>query len=72
MTKTAFNRDGILSNDDRLASASKCLSLLAGHEDKMRQRDAEFVSDMHINISSGYISERQLAWLRDLVEKFAQ
>lgn len=71
MTKTAFNRDNVLSSDDRLASARKCLSLLAPEVENMGQKEAEFVGDMENKIDHFGVSERQLAWLRDLVTKYA-
>jgi hypothetical protein len=74
MTKTAFDRDGILTPDDRLTSARKCVSLLEPHALEMNPRDTSFLSSMVLETrkTSGTVSERQLAWLRDLVEKYAQ
>jgi len=71
MSKAAFDRDNILDNDERKVAAEKCLSLLAGHEDSMGSREAEFIENMNDNISRWGVSERQLAWLRDLVAKYA-
>lgn len=71
MTQTAFERDGILSSDDRIASARKCLALLASETGGMGDREAEFVEDMQTRIDRYGVSERQLAWLRDLVTKYA-
>lgn len=71
MTKTAFDRDGILSNDERLTSARKCLGLRAGREHEMNDWEQEFVSDMGEKVANGWCSERQLAKLRDIVEKCA-
>jgi hypothetical protein len=70
MTQTAFNRDNILSSDDRLKSARKCLALLASETGGMGDKEASFVSDMQDNIDRWGVSERQLAWLRDLVSKY--
>lgn len=69
MTKTAFNRDDVLSAAERNRSATKCLSLLEGNEAKMTDRERDFVENMGAREE---FSERQLAWLRDLVEKYAQ
>ena len=71
MTKAAFNRDGILDEDERLISARKCLALLSGETERMGEREAEFVEDMENKIDSFGVTERQLAWLRDLVSKYA-
>lgn len=72
MTKTAFDRDNILNEDDRLASARKCLRLLLPEVDNMGEKEASFVTSMEEKIDSYGVSERQLAWLRDLVGKYAQ
>lgn len=72
MTQTSFNRDNILSNDERLVSASKCLTLLEDYTEQMRSNEASFVESMVDQVGNGRVSERQLAWLRDLVEKYAQ
>lgn len=71
MTKAAFDRDGILNDDERLTSARKCLALLSGETGRMGEREAEFVDDMENKIDSFGVTERQLAWLRDLVSKYA-
>jgi hypothetical protein len=72
MTQTAFNRDGVLSADERAASARKCLELLAPEIDGMGDREAQFVTEMQEKIDRWGVTERQLAWLRDLVGKYAQ
>lgn len=71
MTRTAFSRDNVLSADDRLASARKCLALLAPEMGGMGEKEAAFVEDMENKIDNYGVSERQLAWLRDLVTKYA-
>jgi hypothetical protein len=71
MTKTAFDRDNILSPEDRLASARKCLSLLLPEVNGMGDKEADFVNDMENRIEHFGVTERQLAWLRDLVTKYA-
>lgn len=72
MTKTAFDRDGILSPEDRLASARKCVSLLDSHVNEMTLGESTFFRNQSSEVRKikGYISERQLAWLRDLVSKY--
>lgn len=71
MTQTAFNRDNVLSEDDRLKSARKCLTLLEPETGSMGDKEAQFVADMQDKIDRWGVSERQLAWLRDLVSKYA-
>lgn len=71
MTKTAFNRDNVLSDDDRLKSARKCLALLTAETASMGEREAAFVEEMSEKLERWGCSERQLAWLRDLVTKYA-
>lgn len=72
MTRTAFNRDDVLTPQDRIESARKCLELLAPEVDGMDDRESRFVTEMQEKIDRWGVSERQLAWLRDLVEKYAQ
>lgn len=72
MTQTAFNRDNILNDDDRLKSARKCLVLLEPETGSMGDKEAQFVSDMQDKIDRWGVSERQLAWLRDLTQKYCQ
>ena len=72
MTKAAFDRDNILTPEDRLASARKCLALLSTEKNFMGDKEAQFVEDMEDKMERFGVSERQLAWLRDLVEKYAQ
>lgn len=71
MTRTAFERDNVLSADDRLASARKCLALLGPETSSMGDMESEFVENMQDRIDRYGVSERQLAWLRDLVSKYA-
>lgn len=71
MTKTAFTRDNILTPQDRLDSARKCLALLEPETGGMGDKEAAFVEDMQNKIDQFGVSERQLAWLRDLVTKYA-
>jgi len=71
MTKPAFERDNILTPDDRLASARKCLALLEPEAGSMGDMESEFVESIQNRIDHYGVSERQLAWLRDLVSKYA-
>jgi len=71
MTKTSFNRDNVLSPEERVQSAVKCLSLLSDETERMTEKEADFVNDMEIKIDHFGCTERQLAWLRDLVSKYA-
>lgn len=71
MTRTAFNRDGILTPEERITSARKCLGLLLSETDSMGEKEAGFVTEMSEKIDQWGVSERQLAWLRDLVSKYA-
>ena len=71
MSKLAFNRDNVLSPQDRIDSARKCLGLLSPLTEGMGEREAQFVGEMEEKIGRWGVSERQLAWLRDLVEKYA-
>lgn len=76
MSKTQFKRDGILNSSERSEAGCKCLKILrdAGIEsDDMGEGDGSFYSQQcdraaQINWEP---SERVLAWLRDLVEKYA-
>lgn len=75
MTKTAFNRDGVLTSEERAASARKCVNLLGAVDPhSMREKDWTFFCDQLAESKKFQYapSERQLAWLRDLVEKYAQ
>lgn len=71
MTQTAFNRDGILTHEERQTSARKCVALLKDNVNAMNQKEADFVDDMIGKVEAYGATERQLAWLRDLVEKYA-
>jgi len=72
MTKPAFNRDGILSPAERVASARKCLDLLLPEIESMGDIEAQFVTEMGNKINRWGVTERQLMWLRDLCSKYAQ
>jgi hypothetical protein len=47
MTKPAFNRDGILSPAERVASARKCLDLLLPEVESMGDIEAQFFVEPH-------------------------
>jgi hypothetical protein len=70
VARPAFERDNILTPEERLASARKCLRLLSPAIGGMGEKEAEFVDDMENKVDRFGVSERQLAWLRDLVEKY--
>lgn len=73
MTKTAFERDNILTPEERAVSARKCLAILAdASSEDMRMRDYEFVPDQRTKAKyrSYTPSERELAYLRDICSKF--
>lgn len=72
MTKPTFNRDGILTDDERLRSARKCLALLVSETSSMGERESEFVEEMSEKLERWGCSERQLMWLRDLTGKYCQ
>jgi hypothetical protein len=73
MTRTAFDRDNVLTPEDRLVSARKCVRLLEPHAQDMSPGETSFLSSITLEVRKiqGIISERQLAWLRDLVTKYA-
>ena len=72
MARAAFNRDNVLTPEERIASARKCIALLSPELDAMAEREYQFVGEMSDKIDRWGVTERQLAWLRDLVEKYAQ
>ena len=69
MSKTAFNRDNVLSAQERADAARKCLSIIEDNVDALGQTERQFVERMQENIDRYGVSERQLAWLRDISEK---
>lgn len=71
MSRFALNRDNVLTPQDRIDSARKCLALLSPLTEGMGEREAQFVGEMEEKIDRWGVSERQLAWLRDLTEKYA-
>lgn len=75
VTRPAFQRDNILSDDERAVSGRKCLSILASvAPDRMRSRDRAFY-EQQVRAAKflGFVpSEPTLQWLRDLVERYAQ
>lgn len=77
MTRAAFNRDNVLTPEERATSARKCIQILDAEEiatDDMRAKDYEFYISQRAEAKRiDYApSEPQLQWLRDLVEKYAQ
>lgn len=75
MAKTQFNRDGILDSPERSEAGRKCLQILADVDtDKMSEKNREFYLGQDAaadRFTNWCPSERQLAYLRDLVEKYA-
>lgn len=66
----AFQRDNVLSLDERNVSARKCLALLEDYTERMNAKELSFVEDMPDKIERWGCSEPQLQWLRDLVSKY--
>jgi hypothetical protein len=62
-------RDNVLSDNERNASARKCLALLEDCTEKMNAKELSFVEEMPDKIERWGCSEPQLQWLRDLVSK---
>lgn len=65
-----FQRDNVLTPDERNRSAYKCLALLEDCTARMNARELAFVEDMPEKVARWGCSEPQLQWLRDLVEKY--
>lgn len=73
MTRPAFTRDNVLSPEDRVASARKCLSILAdAKSDDMSWKDYDFLENQRkaARYTTYAVSEKQLMYLRDLVSRF--
>lgn len=66
-----FQRDNVLSLDERNASARKCLALLEDCTERLSAKELGFVEDMPDKIERWGCTEPQLQWLRDLVSKYA-
>ncbi len=66
-----FQRDNVLSLDERNVSARKCLVLLEDVAERLNAKELGFVEDMPEKIQRWGCSEPQLQWLRDLVSKYA-
>jgi hypothetical protein len=63
-------RDNVLSDNERNASARKCLALLEDCTERMNAKELGFVKEMPDKIERWGCSEPQLQWLRDLTEKY--
>lgn len=75
MTRPAFNRDNVLTPEERATSARKCIQILDAEDTTdMRDKDYDFYISQRTEAKRiDYApSEPQLQWLRDLVEKYAQ
>jgi hypothetical protein len=72
MSKAAFNRDGILTPEERMVAARKCVANLRGPlaDGQMSSQHAHDFEDIAARIEKHGCSERQLAYLRDLNEKY--
>lgn len=66
-----FQRDNVLTDDERNCSARKCLTLLEDYTARMNAKELGFVEDMPDKIERWGCTEPQLQWLRDLVSKYA-
>lgn len=75
MSKTQFKRDDILNSSERSEAGRKCLKILASVDaDEMSEGNRKFYlaqDEAADRLNNWEPSERQLAWLRDLVEKYA-
>jgi len=57
-----------LNNDERVAEAQRITARLIGScADELNGKEREFVSQMD---GAGYVSTKQLFWLRDINEKY--
>lgn len=65
-----FQRDNVLTDDERNTSARKCLALLEDYTERMNAKELGFVEDMPDKIERWGCTEPQLQWLRDLVSKY--
>ena len=74
MTRTAFNRDNVLTPEERVTSSRKCIALLKDHVAEMTERERAFFQGTAwaAEKPTYQCTERQLAWLRDMVETYAQ
>jgi hypothetical protein len=64
-----FQRDNVLTDDERSRSARKCLALLEDCAEHLNAKELGFVEDMPDKIERWGCTEPQLQWLRDLVSK---
>jgi hypothetical protein len=65
-----FQRDNVLTADERNASAQKCLTLLEDCTERMNAKELGFVEEMLDKIERWGCTEPQLQWLRDLVSRY--
>ncbi len=72
MSKPAFTRSDILTPGERRAAARKCLKII-GDPDKLNGKAQKFVVEIYDKFDiwgdSTFITERQLAFLRDITEE---
>ena len=72
MTQTAYNRDNILTEEERVQSGRKCYSLLEPYTGDFNDWELGFITNLSDQLDNGQCSERQLKVLRDMTEKYAQ
>lgn len=70
MAKPAFNYDNTLDEFERYVQVEKCIKNLAPHIDRMNEKEAAFVEKMTNTLRIFIPSMNQIAWLRDLCEKY--
>lgn len=71
--RPAFNRDNILTPEERATSARKCINLLAQvDQSQISSKDLPFLlNQRQFSRNIRYApSELELQWLRDLVERY--
>jgi len=69
MSRTAFARDNILTPQERVTAARKCLNIIEDNVESLGHTEKKFVEDMQEKIDRYGVSERQLAWLREIVDR---
>jgi hypothetical protein len=76
MTRPAFNRGLALDQTERDSGARRCLEVIEADPDweqssKISGKEKSFVLDMQGKATrpNMYVTERQLAWLRDIKDK---
>lgn len=74
MTRPAFQRDNILTGNERAESARKCLALMAdiSEQSLIRSKDFDFLQShrQRARFVNYEPTEPQLLWLRDMVDRY--